>query len=170
MLLAIAFAFWAWQLRRAGASRRWSAAALVAVAIAAVVGWPVATAVMTDQEAPKRLATAKGPWQDFSPERLRELTATGRTVFVDFTAAWCVTCQVNKIALNSDSVQQAFASNNVVLLRADWTRRDPVIGEALAALGRNGIPVYVLYRPGRQPLLLPEVLQKSTITDALAAL
>jgi len=55
-------------------------------------------------------------------------------------------------------------------LRADWTRRDPVIGQALASLGRNGIPVYVLYRPGREPLLLPEVLQKSTITDALATL
>jgi len=91
-------------------------------------------------------------------------------VFVDFTAAWCVTCQVNKIALNSDAVRTAFAQKNVALLRADWTRRDPVIGQALAALGRNGIPVYVLYRPGREPLLLPEVLQKSTITDALATL
>ena len=65
---------------------------------------------------------------------------------------------------------RAFAQGNVALLRADWTRRDPVIGRALAALGRNGVPVYVLYRPGREPLLLPEVLQRSTITDALATL
>jgi len=101
---------------------------------------------------------------------VQALLAQGRPVFVDFTAAWCVTCQVNKIALNSDTVRAAFAQKNVALLRADWTRRDPVIGQALASLGRNGIPVYVLYRPGREPLLLPEVLQKSTITDALATL
>jgi len=89
-------------------------------------------------------------------------------VFVDFTAAWCVTCQVNKrLVLNTEAVQQAFAQNNVALLRADWTRRDAIIGRALAALGRSGVPVYVLYRPGREPLVLPEVLQKRTIIDAL---
>jgi thiol:disulfide interchange protein DsbD len=170
-LLVLAFALWAWQTMRAGGSRGWGAAAVAGLAMAAVIGWPIATAVVAGSDAaPKQIAAEKGPWQDFTPERLRELTATGRTVFVDFTAAWCVTCQVNKIALNSDSVQQAFARSNVALLRADWTRRDPVIGKALAELGRNGIPVYVLYRPGREPLLLPEVLQKSTITDALATL
>ena len=170
-LLAIAFALWAWQAMRGGGARRWGAAAIAGLAVAAVIGWPVATAVVASGDAaPKPLAAQEGPWQDFTPERLAELTAAGRTVFVDFTAAWCVTCQVNKIALNSDSVQRAFAQSNVALLRADWTRRDPVIGQALAALGRNGIPVYVLYRPGRQPLLLPEVLQQSTITDALATL
>jgi thiol:disulfide interchange protein DsbD len=170
-LLAIAFALWAWQVMREGGARRWGAAAVAGLAAAAVIGWPIATAVVAAGDAaPKPLAKQKGRWQDFTPERLSELTGAGRTVFVDFTAAWCVTCQVNKIALNSDSVQRAFAQSNVALLRADWTRRDPVIGQALAALGRNGIPVYVLYRPGHAPLLLPEVLQQSTITDALATL
>ncbi len=55
-------------------------------------------------------------------------------------------------------------------MRADWTRRDPAITQALAALGRNGVPVYVLYRPGKEPLLLPEVLQRSTMHEALATL
>ena len=92
-------------------------------------------------------------------------------MFIDFTAAWCVTCQVNKrLVLNSSETRDAFTRSNVALLRADWTRRDPAIGQALAALGRNGVPAYVLYRPGRKPLLLPEVLQQSTINDALATL
>ena len=169
-LLLIGFSLWAWQTMRSGATRSWGIAALAGLAGAVAVGWPVAVAVATDATAPKAVAAEQGPWQDFTPQRLRQLTDAGRTVFVDFTAAWCVTCQVNKLALNSDTVQQAFAQRNVALLRADWTRRDPMIGQALAALGRNGIPVYVLYRPGREPLLLPEVLQKSTITDALGTL
>jgi thiol:disulfide interchange protein DsbD len=92
-------------------------------------------------------------------------------VFVDFTAAWCVTCQVNKrLVLNDADVLAAFRSRNVALVRADWTRRDPTITQALASLGRNGVPVYVLYAPGKPPLVLPEVLQSAMIHDALAAL
>jgi thiol:disulfide interchange protein DsbD len=92
-------------------------------------------------------------------------------VFVDFSAAWCVTCQVNeRLVLNDAEIRQAFASRKVELVRADWTRRDPTITSALAALGRNGVPVYVLYRPGKDPLLLPEVLRKQIVLDALATL
>ena len=80
-----------------------------------------------------------------------------------------MTCQVNKrLVLNTADVRAGFARRNVALLRADWTRRDAVITQALAALGRNGVPVYVLYRPGKEPLLLPEVLQKDLVLDALA--
>ena len=64
----------------------------------------------------------------------------------------------------------AFAGRGVALVRADWTRRDPTITQALTALGRNGVPVYVLYRPGKEPLLLPEVLQKDLVLDALGTL
>src|SRR5262249_28281277 len=110
-------------------------------------------------------------WQPYSAEKVAELTGTGRAVFVDFTAAWCVTCQVNKrLVLNTADVRDAFTAHNVALVRADWTRRDPAITAALAALGRNGVPVYVLYRPGKDPLLLPEVLQKGSVIDALATL
>ena len=116
-------------------------------------------------------AASDGEWTAFTPARVADLTAAGRPVFVDFTAAWCVTCQVNKrLVLNTDTVRGAFAKRNVALVRADWTRRDPAITQALTALGRSGVPVYVLHRPGKSPLLLPEVLQPQVVLDALATL
>src|SRR5262249_39636817 len=110
-------------------------------------------------------------WQPFVPDKVAELTSQGRPVFVDFTAAWCVTCQVNKrLVLHAKDVRQAFSAKDVVLVRADGLRRDPAITRALAELGRNGVPVYVLYRPGKEPLLLPEVLQGQNVLDALATI
>jgi len=171
-LLLIAFALWAWQLLRAGGTRGWGAGALAALAAAAVVAWPIVGATgAAPSEATGASVAEAGPWQSYTPDRLAQLTGDGRAVFVDFTAAWCVTCQVNKqLVLNTDAVQDAFAKSKVTLVRADWTRRDPAIGRALAALGRNGVPVYVLYRPGQGPLLLPEVLQQRNILEALATL
>ena len=91
-------------------------------------------------------------------------------MFVDFSAAWCVSCQVNeRLVLDTEAVQQDFARAGVVLMRADWTRRDERITAALARLGRNGVPVYALLRPGRPPQLLPEILTAAAVRDALAA-
>jgi thiol:disulfide interchange protein DsbD len=92
-------------------------------------------------------------------------------VFVDFTATWCVTCQYNKkTTLANLEVLADFDAKKVTLLRADWTRRDPVITAALAQLGRNGVPVYVLYKTGHAPVVFSEILSTSEVRSALAGL
>ena len=110
-------------------------------------------------------------WEAWSPERQAALLAEGRPVFVDYTAAWCVTCQYNKRTTLADTGLLAErAAKNVALLRADWTRRDPVITAELAKLGRNGVPVYTLLRTGREPVVLNEVLGVDEVRAALARL
>ena len=110
-------------------------------------------------------------WQPWSPERVQTLLAQGETVFVDYTAAWCVTCQYNKRTTLADpAVLADFDARQVHMLRADWTRRDPAITAALAQLGRNGVPVYVFYRPGKPPMVLSEVLSTDDVHQALANL
>jgi DsbC/DsbD-like thiol-disulfide interchange protein/cytochrome c biogenesis protein CcdA len=171
-LLGLGFALWAWRIVRTGGARPWGIAGVTALAASVMIAWPLfAHDVEPVRASSVKAPVADGEWTPYTPARLADLTAAGRPVFVDFTAAWCVTCQVNKrLVLNSADVRAAFARANVALVRADWTRRDPAITQALASLGRDGVPVYVLHRPGKTPLLLPEVLQQQTIIDALATL
>jgi len=111
-------------------------------------------------------------WASYSADRIERLREQGRPVFVDFTAAWCLTCQVNKrTVLSKPPVTDAFAAHDVALVRADWTNRDPEITEALRSHGRSGVPVYVLYPgDGSDPRLLPEVLTQDIVLSALDAL
>ena len=116
-------------------------------------------------------AAADGPWQPWEPGRVEQVLASGRPVFVDFTAAWCVTCQYNKkTTLANKALLADLAAKHVVLLRADWTRQDPAIGAALRSLGRNGVPAYVLYETGRAPQLLSELPTVAELRAAVARL
>ena len=108
-------------------------------------------------------------WQNWSEDKVQTALKQGRPVFIDFTAAWCVTCQVNKqTTLRHPQVLQAFADKNVLLLRADWTRRDPAITQALGRLGRSGVPVYVLQSPAQPAQVLSEVLSPGLMRQALS--
>ncbi len=171
-LLFVGFALWTWRIVNTGGARPWRIAGFAALVIGLVLAWPLFIADAESAASDGRKVAVSDPdWQPYTPARLADLTASGRPVFIDFTAAWCVTCQVNKrMVLNAKTIRAAFASKNVALVRADWTRRDPDITRALSALGRSGVPVYVLYRPGKDAVLLPEVLQQQSVLKALASL
>jgi len=111
-------------------------------------------------------------WEKYSPDRVTELQREGRLVYVDFTASWCLTCQVNKrVVFSSDEVLTEVSKNNVALLRGDWTQRDPVVTRALESFGRSGVPLNVIYFPNssREALVLPTVLTPGIVLEALRA-
>ena len=111
--------------------------------------------------------------EKYSASRVEELHQAGKPLFIDFTAAWCLTCQVNKkLVLHRQEIQEAFRSKGVVVMEADWTHSDPEITKALEKLGRASVPVYVLYGKERNapPILLPEILTKEIVLKALEGL
>ena len=120
-----------------------------------------------------RIASANsqihGDWQPFTPERLHNELEQGRTVFVDFTAAWCLTCKFNEASvLEAQDVQEAFKRHGIVKMKADWTNGDPVITKILQQFGRPGVPLYVLYpAKNEEPVVFPEVLTKGMVLDKL---
>jgi thiol:disulfide interchange protein len=174
LLLAIA----GWFLGRWPA-KRW-ATAVAALVVLGVIGLSVAEQKLetervvpgfsTNSDRPLAMNLVAGAaWEPWSADAVTRYQSQGRPVFVDFTASWCLSCQVNeRVALDQPSVQQAFQAGNVALLKADWTRHDEAITQALASLDRSGVPAYVLYAPGQSsPQLLPEVLTPGIVTDAL---
>jgi thiol:disulfide interchange protein DsbD len=171
VLVALAFALWAWGRADSGRLARLAWSSLGVLLLGASIAWAL-PAWREAQAAPVPTTGGEARWAPWSAERVAALNAEGRTVFVDFTAAWCVTCQVNKrTTLGNAQLLADIDAQRVALLRADWTRRDAAISNELARLGRNGVPVYAVYRPGSaQPVLLPELLTVQTVREALLPL
>jgi thiol:disulfide interchange protein DsbD len=173
LLLAIA----GWFLGRWPA-RRWATAVVAMILLTVVAACVVAPKQFasapssTSAQPSSGDAAAGSTWQPWSADAVQHALAAGQPVFVDFTASWCLSCQVNeRVALDRPEVMQAFAAANVALFRADWTREDPAITQALTDLGRSGVPVYALYTPGQSaPQLLPQVLTPGIVIDALSGL
>ncbi|MGZ8363776.1 MAG: thioredoxin family protein, partial [Caulobacteraceae bacterium] len=142
-------------------------AGLAALAAVGLAAGGARTAVAGPTAAGKASALPSQPW---SPERVAVLRAEGKPVFVNFTAAWCVTCQVNEqVAFSTRPVADAFAKTGAVYLKADWTRRDPVIARALAEHGRAGVPLYLVYgkNPAAPPQVLPQLLTGGAVVAAI---
>lgn len=174
-LLLMGLAIWVmrrWDLSSLKSLPRTLSAAsiVISLGLAGYITWfasgilpPDSTMVLT------KTKVAQVSWEPYSDEKVEQSLAQGRPVFIDFTAAWCITCQVNKrTTLARPQVVQAFEKRNVQLLRADWTRQDAEITQALKRYGRSGVPTYVLL-PGKEvtPQVLPEVLSQSVVLDAL---
>jgi thiol:disulfide interchange protein DsbD len=158
--LAVTFAIWA-SKAFSGALARSIAAGVAACVLAVAINL-----MLTAQPAQAAFTGA----QAWSAARVQELRAEGKAVFVNFTAAWCISCKVNELnALDRDAVQQAFADKSVVYLKGDWTRRDPAIADELARYGRDGVPLYLYFPASGQgpPQVLPQLLDQDTVLRAL---
>ena len=167
LLVLLTLVIWALTLK----GRARAVIATLSIAAGAYGVWAVGLNITRIQESGSPSNTLTRGWQAWEPGRVEQLTASGQSVFVDFTAAWCVTCQYNKkTTLSNASVLADMAAKKVVLLRADWTRRDPAVTAALTQLGRSGVPVYVIYKPGRAPVVLSEILSVEDVRAELAKL
>ena len=161
-LVIIALAAWLyghWQV-----SRPWSA--LIAASLVAFCGlaiaWPDTSRIATTG------MKSDDGWVPFSTKVVADLRDQHKAIFVDFTATWCITCQVNKrVALNQESVVRRFEELGIVRMKADWTVKDPEITRTLAEFGRNGVPLYVYYPANGQPRTLPEVLTAAIVLSAI---
>jgi thiol:disulfide interchange protein len=126
---------------------------------------------------PATAAPAGAAWEPFSAARLAALRAQGTPVFVNFTAAWCITCLVNeRVILRAPAVTEGFARQGVVTLRADWTNRRPEITQMLASFDRSGVPLYLLYPRSQRgaaatgPRVLPQILTERALLESLERL
>jgi len=164
-----------WGTFSAPTGKRYTAYILSAIFILGGVGIGVAGVISAPEVKSGSSAQVENgdgiSWQPYSEQRWEQLKSSDSAVFIDFTAAWCLSCQVNeRVAFSSPEVQKQFASLKIVPLKADWTSRNKEITEALAHYGRNSVPLYVLYGPDKtkDPIILPEIITPGIVVDALS--
>jgi len=167
-MVAIGFGAWIWGVSRAFGPRGRGIGALVTL-IAIIAALSCLSFLKSAPAQVGSLNVTGIPSQSYSAARLASLRAEGRPVFVNATAAWCITCLVNdEAALSGANVRQAFADRHIAYLVADWTRRDPAITALLSAHGRSGVPLYLYYAPGAaEPKVLPQILTEGEVLAAL---
>lgn len=160
--VAVAFAAWLWQ--REARLPRILAVVTLALALYGVTERAMAPVPAIGGSSAYAAKYEAGTW---SPGEVQSMIAEGRPVFVDFTASWCATCQVNKATtLKSRAVHEFFEANNVAFLVADFTRKDPAIAAELARHQRAGVPMYLWYPAGSEkPQVLPEILNPGLVTS-----
>lgn len=171
-ILLLAFAIWLLKVLR-----RREVAIVLSLPLFAVALYLPGLVQVSDQSARDNGAVIAGAgyegpaWETWSPEKQARLRARG-PLFVNFTAAWCITCKVNEaVALDSVAVRSAFEAHGVRYLKGDWTNEDPAITAALAEYDRSGVPLYLLYSPGEpRARVLPQVLTESIVLRALESL
>ena len=164
--IALALGAWLWNVTRNSTSSG-RAIGMVAALLVLLAGLYGVSLLRNASAAPAAQTSKAG--EAYSVDKLASLRAANRPVFIDATAAWCITCLVNEEAvLTRDSVKSAFAAKNVAYLVADWTNRDPQITALLKENGRSGVPLYLYYAPGaKAPIILPQILTESTVLGAL---
>ena len=174
--ILIAMAAWAYQKSKAGGGR-WVALITAVVALLLAVFLPVRYAGVAAAGLGGNVSAAPaegGGWQPYDAARAAEIAAAGQPLLVNFTASWCLTCLVNERNAFSDrTVLDIFRGKGVTLMKGDWTNRDPAITKALAAFGRAGVPLYVIYnaKPGNAaPIVLPQLLTANIVHDAFVDL
>ena len=108
-------------------------------------------------------------YETFTTQRLAALESSGKPVFVNLTASWCVTCLINeRVALGTNDVRQAFAERGIVLLKGDWTSQNPEITQFMQQFGRSGVPLYLFYSgKGDEPVMLPQILTAASVLDVI---
>ena len=175
-MVLIAFAIWLLRIGSGASAATWLRRVVAAAAVLLAFA-----AALKLEDGPATAASASGApaagvnfdgWERYSRERMNQAVAAGKPVFVDFTAAWCITCLVNeRVALETPAVRRAFEQTGVVKLKGDWTNRDPEITSLLKDLGRAGVPLYLFWAPGAErPKILPQVLTESLILSELASI
>jgi thiol:disulfide interchange protein DsbD len=163
-LVLVGLVAWLVGLGQHGAKRRWWPRGAALAGMAGIVGLIAALHGAEPVAAAPAQSTQAEP---YSAERLAALRAEGKPVFVNMTAAWCITCLVNeRTTLSTAAVQQAMRERGVVYMKGDWTNRDPAITAFLQSFGRDGLPFYAFYPAGKEPVVLPPVLTQAIVTES----